>query len=415
MRVARLYLRWTRRSFAWQRWVILLSVAAGSFFWGAAMGRPVRRAPVEMPIPEVIGPGGPSARGAEAALAGAAGLSAAAVLPPAGEFEKQSALVLSSTHLLAHYPQTFVDIVAAVHRNVPVIALVSLDSQVPRARKLLAARGVRKESVLFVVLPFETMWLRDYGPMFVRRADGSVNVADGTYVMANPEKDDRSRDDEVPSRLAEMLGLPLDALPLKLEGGNILTNGQGVGVTSLKLAAANAELGLDPKRIGAILSKQLGLAYGLYVQPLVGEPTGHVDMFMTFLAPNVAVVGRCDPAVDPENAKRLDDTASRLSAVPTPAGPMQVHRIPMPPRSGPFWRSYTNVVFANGVLLVPTFSDVDPALEQEALALYATLLPGWKIVGIRSDDLVPHKGQLHCITVNMPGYVPLPFAAGPPR
>ena len=47
-----------------------------------------------------------------------------------------------------------------------------------------------------------------------------------------------------------------------------------------------------------------------------------------------------------------------------------VKRIPMPPKWGDDWRSYTNVIFANGTLLMPSFSDVDPALEQKVMEIY---------------------------------------------
>ena len=35
------------------------------------------------------------------------------------------------------------------------------------------------------------------------------------------------------------------------------------------------------------------------------------------------------------------------------------------------------------------------------------LLPGWKVVGIRSDSLAPGRGLLHCFSLNVPQYVSL--------
>ncbi len=60
---------------------------------------------------------------------------------------------------------------------------------------------------------------------------------------------------------------------------------------------------------------------------------------------------------------------------------------------------------ANGVLLMPSSSDVDPQLENRAVAVYKSLLPNWKIKRINCDSLVRHGGQLHFISYNIPHYV----------
>ena len=84
---------------------------------------------------------------------------------------------------------------------------------------------------------------------------------------------------------------------------------------------------------------------------------------------------------------------------------MQVYRIPMPPRWGAAWRSYTNIILANGILLMPSFSDVDPAIEDAAEEVYRTLLPAWEVKRINCDALVKEEGQLHCMSYNLPKYV----------
>ena len=47
----------------------------------------------------------------------------------------------------------------------------------------------------------------------------------------------------------------------------------------------------------------------------------------------------------------------------------------MPVPDGQNWFTYTNVVYANEVLLVPHYDTVDRAIEEEALAVYRRLLP----------------------------------------
>ena len=76
--------------------------------------------------------------------------------------------------------------------------------------------------------------------------------------------------------------------------------------------------------------------------------------------------------------------------------------IPMPPRPDGLWRTYTNVVFANGRLLVPIYPDFSPDLDRQALELYGRLLPEWEIVGIDAGSLIRREGALHCVIMNLP-------------
>ena len=65
-------------------------------------------------------------------------------------------------------------------------------------------------------------------------------------------------------------------------------------------------------------------------------------------------------------------------------------------------RCYTNVIFANGVVIVPQFPDVDPKADWEAIELYSSLLPDWEVVGVDCSRLNLRNGALHCITANIP-------------
>ncbi len=50
---------------------------------------------------------------------------------------------------------------------------------------------------------------------------------------------------------------------------------------------------------------------------------------------------------------------------------MQVVRIPMPSHKDGNWRTYTNVIYANGVVLVPQYPDADAELDRVALTSFA--------------------------------------------
>ena len=294
------------------------------------------------------------------------------------EFENCSAIVLGCNELVAYHPRVFTDIVAALRDNIDVLALVNDDAQREQAVGQLVEAGLPADCVDFLVVPGTGMWVRDYGGIFARSRTGKLNVIDTPYVEAN-----RAGDESFPRYLAGYYHLAVQDTPLMIEGGNVISNGSGVAIGSNTVLAVNANRGLDTPGLAREMRDRLGLTTWFNVRALEGEPTHHADMFLTLLSVNLAVVGSYDPAEDPVNAAVLDENARALSTLSTTAGPMKVVRIPMPTHRDGAWRSYTNVIFANGTLLVPTYPDVAPELDKKALALYAQWLPGWKVVGDR--------------------------------
>ena len=404
-------------------------LASAAFFAGARWGDVLfdsAAAPNSPPVPLQPRDGAPPPVAEAAAPASTAPIPATAVptvaepprlLPPAAEFERQAALLLGCNELVRWHSRVFVNIVSAAYPTTRLIGLVGNEEELGIARRLVKEAHLPASSITFVMLPMDTMWVRDYGPLFTRRSDGAVVLVDSDYSEVDDQRERRA-DDASPKRFGEMLRLPVTELPLHLEGGNLLTNGDGICVSTTSLITRNAGRGLDTQGIGRVLHDRFGFRTWVYLKALAGEPTGHADMFVTFLGRNVAVVGQVDPETDPANAKIMDEAAALLAGEKTSEGPMKVHRIPMPPNPDGQWRSYTNVIFANKTLLVPTYSDVDPAIQKQAFALYAGLLPDWKIVGIDADSLTEKRGILHCITMHVPGFVPvdeLVEPAGGPR
>lgn len=325
---------------------------------------------------------------------------------PVAEFRRQAGLVFGGYNFLNTNPQLYVDIARAIDRRLPVFTLVDSENQAALGRALMRKHNVPDDAMRFVILPADSPWVRDYAPFMIRRHDNSVGMIDAKYqIEANVEP--RRKDEEMAVSLSEVLGLPIRSIPLVLEGGNFLSNGDGVAVSTNHLFLKNQEYEFSEIQIASMLHDFLGVRRCYLMPVLEGEATGHVDMMMCFVAKNIAVVGEIPMDLDPENSRRLDNTTDQLKQITTTMGPMQVFRIPMPPPSGQSWRSYTNAIFANGMILMPSFSDVDPALEDKAEAVYKSVLPGWKVKRIVCDQLVREQGQLHCISYNIPNYVNL--------
>jgi len=200
--------------------------------------------------------------------------------------------------------------------------------------------------------------------------------------------------------------MPVVPTPILLEGGEILTNGAGLCVVSARLLESNRQAGYSESHVTDTIKRLFGATQVLYLEPLHDEPTGHVDWFAAFTSTDTVVIGDYRNA-DPLNARLLDQHAERLAAVMTANGPLKVVRVPMPSRGEQYFGgTYTNVVFANGVLLVPSYAEVASALEREAFEVFRQLLPDWRVVGIECTKLVARHGALRCAVANLHHLVP---------
>ncbi len=310
-----------------------------------------------------------------------------------GEFEHQRALLLACNDLLTTAPNLLVEIARHAAGKIDLVLLVSNVEDYDAAKRLLNANSIPLHSIRFAELSHDTMWARDYGPIIVKSTAGHATVIDAGYDLGRPQ------DDFVPTEFANLLNLPVVQIPLRLDGGNLLSNSDGLAITTQRLFEENGEI--EEQSVRALLRGTYGLKRVVVLEPLVGESTGHVDMFATFTSPNTVVLGQYDPSIDAENAAILDRNAEKLAQVQTANGPLRVVRVPMPKHDDANWRTYTNVIFANGVLMVPTYAGTDRTKQRQALATYMKLLPGWQVVSVDASHIIESAGALHCITMNL--------------
>lgn len=320
------------------------------------------------------------------------------------EFERQAALLLGGGQMLEEMPDLFVQLVALTRGHVQLITLVPGSEGRKQAEKLLAERNVTAPHMHYVEVAHDSMWTRDYGPMVVQQANGRPAMIDAIYDCA-----DRSGDDAVPFALGRQMKTPVVQAPIWLDGGNLLTNGRGFFLATYELVNRNAGPGVDAFSVRQTLAEMYGAKSIVFLEPLFGEPTGHVDMFATFVSFDTVVVGQLEKDDDRDNARVLDENARRLAAVRLPGGGrLKVIRVPMPKCDDGVWRSYTNVVYANGLVVVPLYPHVDKDRGQKVLETYRRLMPGWRVVGIDAEALAALGGALHCVTMNLGSVSPLP-------
>ena len=314
-----------------------------------------------------------------------------------GDFQPARAILVVVGRLARDYPKLLAEIVSLARKRVSVVSLVSTPAERDKVLRVLASAGLPPNTVRFVRVPTNTIWVRDFGPIFVKRSDGAKVAIDVEY-----EKDGRRQDNDAAAAVAAHLEVPVLYAPILLEGGSLLSNGRGLCVTTAVAVNRNISRGYDLATIRKLFRKNFGIRRIVLLEPLRGETTGHPDMFACFTDPRTIVVGAYPRAVDPVNAAVLDRNAALLAKVQVAGGKLRVVRLPMPHNQDDLWRTYTNGLFANGLLLVPHYPGADTAGQRSAMATFRSLLPGWEVRGIDAGKLIAREGALRCITMHVP-------------
>lgn len=313
-----------------------------------------------------------------------------------GLYERVPALWLRMIEELSLGEDVHVNVLDA-HDEARIAALVGAS---PRARR---------ERVHLHRIPTNEPWCRDHGPIFVTRP-GEVAIVDWGYNAWGGKYPPFDRDDAVPSRVAELLGLRVFRPGIVMEGGSLDVNGRGTLLTTEScLLNPNRNPALDRAAIERHLRDYLGVRHVIWLgDGIAGDDTdGHVDDITRFVAPDTIVtVVEPDPA--DENHQPLAENVERLRAARDQDGrPFTIVELPMP---SPVVRdeqrlpaSYANFYVGNEAVLVPVFADPRDA---DALAVLERCFPGRRVVGIDSRDLVWGLGAFHCATQQQPACPP---------
>jgi agmatine deiminase len=271
------------------------------------------------------------------------------------------------------------------------------DSKSEGARRILARHEIPSDRVDVMTTEIGSPWVRDCAP-FVMRDENNLWIASKFY------RDTASRhgDTKMSRHFTSQWNLPAIDLPLYLDGGNVIANGDGLLITTTFTLETNRDLGYKRRDVCRLLKEYLGARQIVFLEPLAGEVTKHVDMFLTMPDPETVVLAEYTREQDPINHAILERNLQRLQEVAINGKPLNIVRIPMPPRGlRVFGGTYANVLYANGVLFVPRFGDVDPEGHAQAVEVYQSLLPDWQIQSIEASAWLQGDGSLHCLSKNI--------------
>ncbi len=351
------------------------------------------------------------------------------------EWEPHEATWLAWPHNATDWPDkvdtirwVYGEMVRKIAPGETVRLVVNNQTQEKAARWHLGRAGADLRRVEFIAHPTNRAWVRDSGPIFVKRQrsklrPSTINHQPSTsqetaivhfHFNAWAKRADWQKDRRVPETAAKLFRKPLFNAQFAgkdfiIEGGGIDVNGRGTLLTTEecyldpKVQVRNP--GLGRKEIDETLKQYLGVTNVLWLSagPAGDNTHGHVDDICRFVNPRTLVLIKETNPKDvnyrplAENWERIrhfrleDGSKPEVVPLPMPA-PLYFNGARLP-------ASYANFYIANAAVIVPTFND---PCDRLALGTLAELFKDRPVVGIHAIDLVQGFGTLHCLTQQQP-------------
>jgi len=258
----------------------------------------------------------------------------------------------------------------------------------------------------FFEIPTNDIWIRDYGPLFVKQGPHTMAVK-FEFNSWGEKFPPFVLDNAVPIALSRMLGCTLTRCSPILEGGALEFNGDGLCITTEDcLVGARRNHQTQRKAVERSLKESCGLR-SLLVLPggLHGDHTdGHIDNVARFVAKDRVVMASTSDASSP-NYEILSENNSLIKKWLTSFYPeARVDTLPLPPQrvldNGEVLpASYMNFIYANGALIVPTYACPE---DEDALRYFRSVYPDRKVIGIDCRCVIEEGGSLHCMSKQQP-------------
>jgi len=317
------------------------------------------------------------------------------------EWEEQQAVMLTWTS----FTGILTEIVRHSRLQAKVIIVCADSTQV---KATLTSNNVPLSNVEYIEQSYNSIWSRDYGPNFVYLAgDDSLVIVDWIYNRVRP------LDDVIPAAIAQHLGIPIYTMTsspddLVHTGGNYMSDGFGTAFSSELVVEENGPGGSFNQTVKSVadindlMNEYMGINEYALMTVLPYDGIHHIDMHMKLLNEETLLVGEYPngtldgPQIEANLQYVLSNYTTRWGT------PFKVIRIPMPPNtsSGGYsqwspYMTYANSIFVNRSILIPTYYEEYDTVAQR---IYEEALPGYNVIGINCNPIIPSGGAIHCIT-----------------
>ena len=255
-------------------------------------------------------------------------------------------------------------IIKEMAEDVNVVTIVASTSEINIIQSQYQSYGIDLSHCSYLIAPSDSYWTRDYGPWFIINKESEQGVVD--FIYNRP----RLNDDLIPVKYASNQSLPLTTMPLVTAGGNYMTDGQGIAISTNLVWEENP--GLTHNQINEVVQDYLGINTYHVVADVNGEYIKHVDCWGKYLSPDTILIREVPSTHSQydEIEAVVDYFESQTSCYGTPYNVVRVYT----PNNQP----YTNSLILNNKVLVPITGS---QWDDEAIATYQNAMPGYEILG----------------------------------
>jgi len=327
------------------------------------------------------------------------------------EFEPQEALWLQWPGSFEQtYVPAYAEITNVVVQYQPLHILYDRNSIRNQARNAISAAGGDPDhpNITWHHIRNENAWMRDNGPVYVVQ-DGAMRIQDWEFdawggAFGNIPY---TNDDAVPIAVGSFLGMPVDAVSIVHERGNLEFNGvDAVMLNWNVIGNPNRGNGYANKAAAEVdLKSWFGVSKVIWADgPISGDDTaGHIDGIARFIDANRVVVGNCtvNGHCQPGDA---DDQVYDATAAELAAAGFEVIRMDFEAEisygGNSFDADYMNWGVGNGWVILVGFDN--PATDNAAKAQLEAWFPGRDVYVIEMLDSWIAGGGVHCHTNDQP-------------
>lgn len=268
-------------------------------------------------------------------------------------------------------------VIAEMAEDVNVVTIVASTSEKTYVQTQYQNYGIDLSHCSFLIAPTDSYWTRDYGPWFIFNGDNTQGIVDFIYNRPRPN------DDQIPTKYGLDQEIPVYAMALTTAGGNYMTDGQGIAISTNLVLSENP--GLTQDQIKQMAHDYLGIDTYHIVADVNGEYIKHVDCWGKYLSPDIILIRQVPTSHSQydEIEAAVDYFESQTSCYNTPYRVVRVYT----PGNEP----YTNSLILNNKVLVPITGG---SWDDEAIASYQAALPGYEVLGFTGSWV--SSDALHC-------------------
>ena len=275
-------------------------------------------------------------------------------------------------------------IVAEIAEDVKVYCIVTSYNQTSAYNAFYNA-GVNMDNVEFLNTSTDSYWVRDYGPWFIFNGNNEIGITDFNYNRPRPN------DDAVPGFCSTYFGINYYYMPLTTTGGNYMTDGQGISVSTDLVWDENA--GYTHDQINDLVRDWLGINTYHVVPDVNGEYIKHIDCWAKYLSPTQIMIREVPSSHS--QYYLIEQAVDYFESQPSCYGTnYEVPRVYNPNN-----QPYTNSLIVNDKVLVPITGS---PYDAQAIASYEAALPGYEVLGFTGSW--QSTDALHCRTKGVPDF-----------